>query len=267
MKVIFMGKHKRSAVRALHHLTERDCELAAVVAPPPDVDAHAEQRLDLAAEAAGLPLTNDDDLYRALAEPGDSELELDGTDLVVSFLFWKRILAPLIELPAIACLNFHPAPLPDLRGLGGYNVAIVEGFPEWGVSAHVVDEDLDTGDLVAVDRFPIDPASETALSLDLKSQARLYDLFRSVIDDLLDGRALPRSPQGPGRYVSRAEFEALRRVAPDDPPELVERKVRAFWYPPHPGATIDVGGRTLTLVDEARLRELAMLYRRAGALP
>jgi methionyl-tRNA formyltransferase len=267
VKVVLMGKHKRSAVRALRHLIERGCELPAVVAPAPDVEAHPDQRLDLAAEAAGLPLATDEDLYRALAEPGSSDLELQGTDLVVSFLFWKRILPPLIELPAIACLNFHPAPLPDLRGLGGYNVAIVEGFRDWGVSAHVVDEELDTGDLVAVDRFPIDPASETALSLDLKSQGRLYELFRSVVDDLLDGRALPRRPQGPGRYVSRAEFEALRRVGPDDPPELVERKVRAFWYPPHPGATIEVGSRTLTLVDEARLRELAKVYRRAGALP
>jgi methionyl-tRNA formyltransferase len=251
-----MGKHKRSAARALDWLAGR-CEVTALVCPDPDPTARDEQRLDLVAHRHGIPRCGDEDLY---ADPPD-------VDLVLSFLFWKRIRRTLIELPRVGCLNFHPAPLPDMRGLGGYNVAILEGFAEWGVSAHFVDEDFDTGDLVAVDRFPIDPASETALSLDLKSQARLYDLFRSVIDDLLDGRALPRSPQGPGRYVSRAEFEALRRVAPDDPPELVERKVRAFWYPPHPGATIDVGGRTLTLVDEARLRELAMLYRRAGALP
>ncbi len=54
----------------------------------------------------------------------------------------------------MGCLNFHPAPLPDFRGLGGYNVAILEGLPEWGVSSHFVDEHFDTGDLVDVERFP-----------------------------------------------------------------------------------------------------------------
>ena len=53
--------------------------------------------------------------------------------------------------------------------------------------------------------------------------------------------------------MTREEFEALRRVRPDDPPELTERRIRAFWYPPYDGATIELGGRTLTLVDRGLL--------------
>ncbi len=132
--------------------------------------------------------------------------------MVVSFLFWNLIREPLISLGRVGCLNFHPAPLPDFRGVGGYNVAILEGLPEWGVSCHFVDEHFDTGDLVAVERFPIDPDSETALSLDTKSQEQLAALFESVMERLLDGEQLPRAPQGEGRYVSRAEFEELRVV-------------------------------------------------------
>ena len=48
----------------------------------------------------------------------------------------------------------------------------------------------------------------------------------------LAGEELPREPQGEGRYVDRAEFEALRVVRPGDD---LERKLRAFWYPPHAG--------------------------------
>jgi methionyl-tRNA formyltransferase len=181
----------------------------------------------------------------------------------VSFLFWKRIREPLISGPRIGCLNFHPAPLPDIRGLGGYNVAIAEGMPEWGVSAHFVDEDFDTGDLVAVERFPI-AADETAFSLDVKSQERLYEVFTGVMDRALRGEELPRTPQGDGRYVSREEFEQLRRIRPGD---NVERKVRALWYPPHLGATVEVDGRELTVVDERLLRELAALYRDGREVP
>lgn len=261
MRAILMGKHKRSAVGALEHLVRRDVEVVAVVAPPDPAGAADDQRLDLATRAHGIELTTDDDLY-ARAERG----ELDGVDLVLSFLFWKLLRAPLIELPRIGCLNFHPAPLPDMRGVGGFNVAILEGFAEWGVSGHFVDSGFDTGDLIRVDRFPIAPGA-TALSLDIDSQARLLALFRDVIDMAVDGAELPRTPQGEGRYVTREEFEALRRVPPDEDPETLERRIRAFWYPPYEGATIEVAGRTVSLVDQALLAEVAAANRDAGRVP
>jgi methionyl-tRNA formyltransferase len=270
-----MGKHKRSAVRGLEHLLATGWDVAAVVAPPPDDRAAEAQRLDLAAERAGLALVTDDDLYAAIdaggktggAGGGSPALDLTDVDAVFSFLFWKRIRPPLIELGAAGCLNFHPAPLPDMRGLGGYNVAILEDWPEWGVSAHFVDGEFDTGDVVRVDRFPIDRARETALSLDFRSQARLLELFRWAADELAAGRELPRSTQAAGRYVTREEFEALRAVRLDDPPELTARRIRAFWYPPHDGATLELDGQTLTLLDRTLLAEAAAAYRDAGVQP
>jgi methionyl-tRNA formyltransferase len=252
-----MGKNKRSAARALDWLVEQGCEVPAVVAAKPDEWTRPEQRLDLVAERHGLPLVSEEELYTRAERLGE-------VDLVISFLFWNRIREPLISLGRIGCLNFHPAPLPDMRGVGGYNVAILEGRPDWGVSCHFVDEHFDTGDLVAVDRFPIDPDGETALSLDLRSQERLLALFQEVLAKALAGDELPRERQGKGRYVSRDEFEELRRVRPGDD---VERKLRAFWYPPHPGATVELDGRLLSLVDARLLAELAEVYRDAGRLP
>jgi methionyl-tRNA formyltransferase len=255
MRVVFMGKSKRSAVRALDLLVERGAEVVAVVAPEPDRWTREPQRLDLAARRHGLPLVSDGDLY---ADPPAD------VDLVVSFLYWRLIREPLLSLARIGCLNFHPAPLPDFRGVGGYNVAVLEGLSEWGVSCHFVDEHLDTGDLVEVERFPIDPEAQTAFSLDLESGQRLVGLFGRVIDRLLAGEELPREPQGPGRYVSREDFEQLRMVRPGDD---LDRKLRAFWYPPYPGAVVEVEGRRVTLVDDALLAEVAEAYRDAGRLP
>jgi methionyl-tRNA formyltransferase len=255
MRAVFMGKNKRSAVGALSHLVETGWEVAGVVAAEPDRHTRPEQRMDLVAERHGLPLLGEEDLYRH---------GVAGVDLVISFLFWNRIREPLISGPAAGCLNFHPAPLPDMRGVGGYNVAILEGFPEWGVSAHFVDEDIDTGDLVAVERFPIDAQSETALSLDVTSQERLLELYRDVVDRVREGEELTRTPQGGGRYVSREELEGLRHVRPGDD---VARKIRAFWYPPHPGAVVEVDGQAMTLVDAGLLHELAEVQAEAGLVP
>lgn len=261
MRAILMGKHKRSAVSALEHLVRRGVEVVAVVAPPEPRGAAETQRLDRAAELNGIELTTDDELY-ARIERGD----LADIDLVLSFLFWKRLRAPLIDLGRLGCLNFHPAPLPDMRGMGGFNVAILEGFAEWGVSGHFVDSDFDTGDLVRVDRFPVEPDA-TALSLDIDSQGRLLALFQDVVDMAVDGRELPREPQGDGRYVTRDEFEAMRRVPPGEDAETLERRIRAFWYPPHDGATIEIAGTTISLVDRAQLEEVAAANRDAGRFP
>lgn len=267
MKAVFMGKHKRSAVEALEHLVKSGWHVAGVVAPDRHGLAAPEQRLDLAASRHGIALVSDDDLYSAIDDPAGARIDLDGVDLVLSFLFWKRIRAPLIALGSIGCLNFHPSPLPDIRGLGGYNVAILEDLPEWGVSAHFVDEGFDTGDIVRVDRFPIDRDNETALSLDMNSQQRLLAVFRDVVDIAAAGRELQRTPQGEGRYVARKEFEEMRRVHPGDEPELTERRMRAFWYPPHDGATIKLGARALTLVDRQLLERVAAANLEAGIFP
>ena len=225
MRIVFMGKSKRSAVRALDLLAERGADVAGVVAAEPDRWARAAQRLDLAARRHGLPLIPESSLYAS--PPG-------GVDLVVSFLYPRLIREPVLSLGRIGCLNYHPAPLPDFRGVGGYNLAILEGLREWGVSCHFVDENFDTGDLVEVERFAIDPDAQTAFSLDLESGERLVELF---------GRTMVR----PG----------------DD----LERKLRAFWYPPYPGAVMEVDGRRLTLVDDRLLAEIAGAYRDAGQLP
>jgi methionyl-tRNA formyltransferase len=250
-----MGKSKRSAVVALDWLVARGAEVVAVVAPDPDESLHHQQRLDLAAERHGLPLRGEAELY---ADPPSD------VDVVVSFLFWNLIREPLISLGGVGCLNFHPAPLPDYRGVGGYNVAILEGLRRWGVSCHFVDEAFDTGDVVEVDHFEIDPVAETAFSLDLKSQQHLVELFKRVMGRVLEGEALPRTPQGDGRYVSRADFEELRVVRPGDD---LDRKLRAFWYPPWPGALVEIDGHQVTLVDENLLADVAAAYRDSGRLP
>ena len=202
VRAIFMAKCKRSAARALDWLVAEGVDVAAVVASEPDRFTREQQRVDLVAERHGLRVVSDEELY---AEPPED------VDVVISFLFWKLIREPLVSLGRIGCLNFHPAPLPDMRGLGGYNVAILEGMREWGVSCHFVDESFDTGDLVEVERFPIDPDAATAFSLDLESQERLFGLFQRVMGTAIAGDELPRTPQGPGRYV---DARRVRAAAP-----------------------------------------------------
>jgi methionyl-tRNA formyltransferase len=105
-------------------------------------------------------------------------------------------------------------------------------------------------------------SEETAFSLERKTQPILLALFKKVYDQARKGETLPRIPQGPGRYISKREFLALRRIEPGDSLELIERKIRAFWYPPYQGAEVRIGGGTYTVVNQRVLDQVAdMLHR------
>lgn len=251
LRVILMGKDKPLVRKGLDYLLEHGYCVVAVVGPE-NGPATGKRLVDIAARR-GIPTTTDETLYDVLegrAGPEVLPFSLDKIDLVISLLFWKRIRKPIIQLPKIACINFHPAPLPEFRGVGGYNVAILENLRYWGAAAHFVDESFDTGELIDVRRFDIDPSRETAFTLEQATQRVLFELFRDTMETVKRDRKFTGKPQGEGRYFSRQDFERLRRIQPDDTPEIIARKVRAFWYPPNGGASILINGSEYTVIDE-----------------
>ena len=110
-------------------------------------------------------------------------------------------------------VNFHPAPLPEYKGTAGYNLAILEDLPSWAVSAHYVDEDIDTGEIIQVREFPVDRQRETARTLEAKAQPLLLAQFQEITDRLLASeQRLATTANNGGRYVSRAQMEAMKEV-------------------------------------------------------
>lgn len=260
MKVLFLGR-KPAASEALRHLVDTGAEVVAVVAPQPPTETATETfwrpLLRETAHELGIPILQDQEVYRAIEDGGHlpGGRSLAGLDLAISFLFWKRIQKQLIVLPRVGCFNFHPAPLPNCRGRRGYNYAILEGEVEYGASCHWVSERFDEGDLVDVCRFAISP-TETAFSLEQKTMRVMVEMFKDFVAKVASGSEIPRVPQGPGRSASKREMLAAMKVDLTEDPETLRRRVRAFWYPPHHGAYVDVAGNRYTLVDEETLNLL-----------
>lgn len=257
IRIVFMGR-KPGAAWALDWLIAHGHSIPAVI-----VSAHCPdtEPLTLRANEPGIPVMTDSQVYATLA--GHASI-FSGVDLVISYLHASRIQAPLIGLPRLGCFNFHPAPLPELRGLGGYNFAILNGMREYGVSVHWVAESIDTGDIVEVERWAIDPDRETALSLERQSQKRLRSLFVRFMENLQAGQAIAVLPQGHGHYIRRQEMEAAKALPPDASAEQTDRRARAFWFPPFDGAYIERDGIKFTLVPRRVLQDLGELYRSIG---
>ncbi|MEO9825905.1 MAG: formyltransferase family protein [Paracoccaceae bacterium] len=79
-------------------------------------------------------------------------------------------------------INFHPAP-PLYRGVGGYHFALADGQRKFGATCHYIDTQIDHGQIIAVDRFPIYEEETTESLMDRTAHVCL-GLFYRIIDRL-----------------------------------------------------------------------------------
>lgn len=177
-------------------------------------------------------------------------------DIIISYLYNKLIKEPLISFPKFGCINFHPAPLPDCRGRGGCNFAILEKRSTWGATAHFVDENFDTGQIIKVFSFSFDYKLETAISLKNKTFNIMFDLFKSIINDIqVNGRPIGITQKcNDGKYYSYVSM--IEQMKIDVNNDDIDTKIQAFWYPPYSGAYIEMGGKKYTIVNDFILKHL-----------
>lgn len=241
-RVLFLGRKKYGA-KALEWLVRQGWDVIGVVT---DNDQILSPTAKIARKL-GVKLYEYPEVCRKAAERSIT------FDLGVSYVYWNRIKPALIEIPKLGFVNFHPAPLPELKGTGGYNIAILEGHDSYGVSAHYVDKDIDTGPIIEVKRFPINSSNHTALSLEQFSHSKMLKLFHKTLTRVKEQGTLHCEHQTGGRYVTRDEMEALKDLQTNDD---IEKKIRAFWYPPYDGARIEINGKRYTLINREILESL-----------
>lgn len=243
MNVLFMGR-KAAGAEALAWTLASGYNVVGVL-----TDSHLPGSPTTAlAESHRLPLYTYEE---AVAEVEAGRLSFD---LGVSFVYWRILKEPLLSAASKGIINFHPAPLPEYKGTAGYNLAILDGLDEWGVTAHYVDAGIDTGEIIDVFRFAIDPEEETARSLERTSMEFLLKLYKKTVRRSADPERLPTTPNEGGRYITRKEMEAMKRIEPGDD---VDRKIRAFWFPPYRGAYVEIDGKPYTLVNDQVLASLS----------
>lgn len=161
-------------------------------------------------------------------------------DLVVSWFWTKNVPRSIRTAAPLGAIGVHPSLLPRHRGPDPYFWAIDAGDEETGVTAHVLDDEYDTGAILAQRSLRIDPswnAWTLAKKLDRPSLALLRDVVRSLPSPTPqdESRATP-APQPTDEHLElRWSWDAAR----------LERRVRAAS--PWPGAFTSIGDETVVL--------------------
>lgn len=137
-----------------------------------------------------------------------------------------------------AMFNVHPSLLPRWRGAAPIERAIEAGDSETGVSIMRPTAELDAGPVYLASRAPIHARDDYgALS------ERLVTLAGNLLVQALDDNPEPREQSEDGVTYAEKIERGERRLDPQDDPEALARKVRAFT--PHVGAYVEThdGGR------------------------
>lgn len=141
------------------------------------------------AKQHGLPLVFIDKMDEVELAP----LRELNPDLLLVGGFSIILKRPLIELPRLGCLNTHSSLLPRHRGPNPFSAAILSGDEETGVTFHIIDPGIDTGDIVAQYRLPIKPTA-CAVELHRKCAVLAGEHIVEVLEKI-DAEGLHGTPQ------------------------------------------------------------------------
>jgi len=258
-RIVFIGG-RRHGFDLVSRLLERGERLERVYAL--QEDAHEPVRFDdrIAglARAAGIPHA-----VRKRLAPGDiAEIVADPPDLVLVF-GWRTILPPaLVRAPRLGCFGVHDSLLPRYRGFAPTNWAVLNREPQTGVTLWRLDDDVDSGEIVAQRAIPIG-ADETAAAL----YERVADAAVALVLE-----HLPAIAAGTARFTPQDDAQATYGCARTPEDGMIDWSarsgdiaalVRALTHP-YPGAYTYLAGRLLR-VWSARALDPAPVFE--GRIP
>jgi methionyl-tRNA formyltransferase len=170
----------------------------------------------------------------------------NGTDLLVSWFFTAKLPFSVVRAARLGGIGVHPSLLPRHRGPDPYFAAIDQGDRVTGVTVHRIEEEYDTGAILASQTVAVADdwnAWQLARRLDRPSLA----LLRETVARLRAGEKIPEREQD----ETQASLAPLPSAADcalswSWSTQRILRRIRALA--PAPGAFTEIGGHLVTVL-------------------
>lgn len=194
MRIVFMGTPDFS-VPTLEALIKGGHEVAAVVTQPDKPKGRGKSVLMTPVKEKALEYSIPVFQPVKVRDPEFIEI-LEGLapDVIVVVAFGQILPAKILNLPKYGCVNVHASLLPKYRGAAPIQWAVIDGEPVSGVTTMLMDEGLDTGDMLETKEIVLDE-KETGGSLFDKLSLLGGELILSTLEKL-ENKTAVRTPQG-----------------------------------------------------------------------
>jgi methionyl-tRNA formyltransferase len=187
-------------------------------------------------------------------------VKAQGAELALVAAYGRILPGPVLEATAKGFVNVHASLLPKYRGAAPITWAVVNGESETGITLMLLDEGMDTGDMLDVARTPIGP-DETAGEVSERLSLLGAKLVRQRLAAFARGE-LTRVPQN-GAEASLAPPLAKKDGLIDWSASARRIHDRVRGMSPWPGAFSYLSGKTVK-VHATRCPELT---REVSSLP
>ncbi|MDD6212024.1 MAG: methionyl-tRNA formyltransferase [Clostridiales bacterium] len=200
MKAIFMGTPDFS-VPVLDAMVEKGIEVTSVVTQPDRPKGRGKgvvySPVKEAAIRHQLPVLQPE---KVREESFVQILRDQKPDVIVVVAFGQILTKSVLDVPVYGCVNVHASLLPMYRGAAPIQYAVLDGLKETGITTMMMDEGLDTGDMLLQCKVSIDD-EETGGSLFDKLSEAGAKLLIETLDCLEQGRITPTPQTGETCYV------------------------------------------------------------------
>ena len=199
------------AVPSLQRLLDDGFPIAGVVCQPDRPQGRRMQSVlppvGKLAKDYGLPLIQPESVRTAEFERSIRDLD---PDMIVTAAYGRILPAAILAIPPKGCLNVHASLLPTYRGAAPIQWCLINGESETGITIMMMDEGMDTGDILLQRRIGIPDDMDAGQLGGVLSQLGA-DMLPEAIDGLLSGRLTPQ-PQDHSRatIISMMTREAGR---------------------------------------------------------
>ena len=177
-------------------------------------------------------------------------------DVFVVAAYGKIFPGWLLDVPKHGCINVHASLLPRWRGASPIQAAIISGEKKTGVTIMLMDEGLDTGQILAQNEFPISP-EDTYGSLSEKLSLLGAETLVETLPKFIRREISPVPQNDEGATFCGLIRKEDGRLDFTRSAEELERRIRAFH--PWPGSFFEWNGKILKihLVEISELKTLA----------
>lgn len=215
MKIAYLGIDLLYPV--LESLLKEGCEIQKVFTCPTDNVTEFNLKIKEIAHSRTIPCTEE-----KITKKDFEWLRGQGCELLVCAGYYYRI--PVTD--AFPMVNFHPSPLPVGRGAWPMPVIILNQMKLGGITAHKMDKNLDTGDILLQQTFPV-TEQETLQSYMDKVFSFLPGMVHALVQNL-PALWKAAAPQGRGEYWKCPE-EMDWTITPGMEVAQADRILRAFY--------------------------------------
>ena len=125
-------------------------------------------------------------------------------DVLLVAAYGQILSTQVLESTKYGGINLHGSILPEYRGAAPIQRAIEDGLKETGVTLMQMDKGMDTGDIIAIEKCPIDPDG-TSLDLAIKLSDLAAKMSKEWMPKICEG-SYPRTPQDDNKATYAAKL-------------------------------------------------------------